>query len=261
MLQLDAGALAEQFDHQMGLRRGAGRGVVELAGVGLGQRDEFAERFRRHFRIEQKQQRILPHHDDRGEVALRIVRQARPRRRHDREARGHHQERMAVGRRLGGRVGADDAARGRPVVDDHRLPERLLEIGRDEPRHHVIQSAGRERDDQLDRMAGVGLRLRACRRRAPPAAQQRRQGSGGVTSWWWFASGASPHPKQPPDARHATFRRLLYPKPIRPDQAAWTTGALYLFSLQGVSVSSSPSVSSTLVLCRKPSTGALATTW
>ena len=214
MLQLDAGTLTEQFDHQMGLRRGAGRGVVELAGTGPRQRDEFAERFRRHFRIEQKQQRILPHHNDGGQVALRIVRQVRAGRRHDREARSHHQERMAVGRRLGGRVGADDAARSRTVVDDHRLPERFFEIGRDKPRHHVIQSAGRERHDQLDRTDGIGLRLRVVvRRRAPSVARRCPKGSRSVTSFWWFASDASPHPKQPPRPGHATFRRLHYPKP------------------------------------------------
>ena len=73
VLQLDAGLLAEQFDHQAGLRGGAGRGVVELAGLGLGERDELGQRFRRHLRVDQEQQRILCHQGDRREIALDIV--------------------------------------------------------------------------------------------------------------------------------------------------------------------------------------------
>src|SRR5205807_7121582 len=68
---------------------------------------------------------------------------------------------IAVRRRLGGRLGADDAACGRPVVDDERLPQRSFEMGRDEPRHHVVEAAGGEGNDQANRTAGVAVGPRA----------------------------------------------------------------------------------------------------
>jgi hypothetical protein len=94
-----------------------------------------------------------------------VVGHVRPGGRNDREARRHHQQRVAVGRRLGDRIGADHAAGGRAIVDDHRLPERALEIGAHEPRHHVVEAAGRERHDQPDRTARIVLRRRNGRHR------------------------------------------------------------------------------------------------
>ena len=44
MLELDAGALAEQFGDEMRLAGGARRRVIDLAGVCFGERDEFGER-------------------------------------------------------------------------------------------------------------------------------------------------------------------------------------------------------------------------
>ena len=55
VLQLDVRLAAEQLDDEMGLSGRAGRGVIELAGIGLGQRHEFCERMGRHFRIYEKQ--------------------------------------------------------------------------------------------------------------------------------------------------------------------------------------------------------------
>ena len=154
--------LAEQLDHEMGLGGCAGRGVVEFAGLGLGERHEFGQRIGRHLRIDQEQHRILRHHDDGREVALAVVGHAWAGGRNDREARGDHQQGVAVRRRLGGGVGADDAARGRPVVDDERLSHRPLEIRRHQPRHHVVEPAGRERHDQADGTIGIGVGARSA---------------------------------------------------------------------------------------------------
>ena len=112
MLHRDAGALLEQLDHQMRLVAAPGDGIVELARVGLRERDELPQRLRRHLGVDQEQQRILRHHDDRRED------RARHRRAASRLVAGttvcdrrHHQQRVAIGRRLGGRVGLITKAR------------------------------------------------------------------------------------------------------------------------------------------------------
>jgi hypothetical protein len=58
------------------------------------------------------------------------------------------------------RIGADRAARARPVVDDHRLAERLLQVRLDDARHDVVEPAGRKRHHDAHRAVGIGLRLR-----------------------------------------------------------------------------------------------------
>jgi len=45
----------EQLDHEMGLGGRARGGVIELAGIGLGDRHEFCERVGLHLWIDQKQ--------------------------------------------------------------------------------------------------------------------------------------------------------------------------------------------------------------
>ena len=64
---------------------------------------------------------------------------------------------MAVRHRLGGGIGADDAARSRPVVDDDGLAQRSFEVRGDQARHHVVEPARGERDDQANGTAGVCL--------------------------------------------------------------------------------------------------------
>ena len=143
----------------MSLGRRARRGVIELARIGFRQRYEFRQRLGRHLGVDQKQQRILGHHHDRREIALGIIGHLLMGGRNDGEARGNHQQRVAVRGGLGGGVGADDAARGRPVVDDERLPQRPLQIRCHQPCHHVVEAAGRERDDETNRTAGIGIGL------------------------------------------------------------------------------------------------------
>ena len=71
---------------------------------------------------------------------------------------GTDQQRVAVGRRLGDRIVADRAAGARPVVDHDGLAERLLQLGRDQPRRGVGAAARRIGNDYAYGLRGELLR-------------------------------------------------------------------------------------------------------
>jgi hypothetical protein len=111
--------------------------------------------------VHDQQQRRGIHHRHRHEVGERIEGQPGI------EIRAHHQrcvahqQRVAVGLGPGHDLGADDAARARPVVDHHLLPEGLTEMLADKPGHDVEHAgAGREGHDDAQRTAGIVLRRR-----------------------------------------------------------------------------------------------------
>ena len=189
VLELDAGSLAQQFDHQVGLRGRAGGGVVELVGIGLGAGDELGQRLGLHLGIDQEHHRVLRHHDHRCEIALGVIGQLHLGGRHDRVARCHHQQRMPVGRRLGDRVGPDDAARRRSIVDNHRLAEGALQMWTKQARHHIVQATRRKRHDQANEAGGIGFGLREARTGGEdPRNEQGRgpipdSGSDAIESW------------------------------------------------------------------------------
>ena len=83
------------------------------------------------------------------------------------------QEGVAVGRAaLRDLAGADGAAAARGAVFDHHLlAERGAELVGDGARHDVVGAARRQRNDQRDRPARIGLRRRrlaAARARQAP---------------------------------------------------------------------------------------------
>ena len=82
------------------------------------------------------------------------------------------EQRVAVGRRARRGLRADDAARARPVVDDHRLPELRGESLPDQPRDGVVAAAGGERHDQAQRFVG---KRRVGRQRKGNEQQQRQR--------------------------------------------------------------------------------------
>ena len=71
VLHFDAGPRAPHLKQQVRLGGRAGGPVVELARLGLGERDEFRQRARRHLGVDRKQQRVLDQDGDRLEIALR----------------------------------------------------------------------------------------------------------------------------------------------------------------------------------------------
>jgi hypothetical protein len=89
---------------------------------------------------------------DRREIAQRVERHAAVEMWIDRDLAVRKQPyRVAVGRRLGDQLGGDVAVRARPVLDDHRLAERLRQLLRQHARRDVGRAAGRDRNDEADR--------------------------------------------------------------------------------------------------------------
>jgi hypothetical protein len=77
-----------------------------------------------------------------------------------RPGRGH-QQRVAVGRSLRCRGGADISSASRAVLDDDALAQAFVELAADEPGHAVGEAAGREGHDERNRTTGIVLRSSA----------------------------------------------------------------------------------------------------
>jgi hypothetical protein len=97
------------------------------------------------------------------EIVQRVKRKFRVYARIDGMAARDEQQRVAVRRRLGGGLAADDAVRTRPVVDDHLLAERFDELLGEEARLYVGVAARCERDDQADGLGRVLLGVQPTR--------------------------------------------------------------------------------------------------
>src|SRR5262249_24666071 len=132
----------------------------------------------------------------------------------DRGRDRHHaaradKQRVAVAGLVGDEFGGDAAARRRPVLDQHGLPEQLAEPLADEPCEDIVAAAGCERNDHVDQLVrivggGIGLRLEGVRRQHR-GERQRGPGQG--------ARNAAPNhvslltraaPRAPVDWSHAT---------------------------------------------------------
>ena len=69
-----------------------------------------------------------------------------------------HHDRVAVRGRFRELRGAHDSARGDAVLDDERLPERLCELGRDQPRGDVGRAPRAGRNEHAHRLRRIVLR-------------------------------------------------------------------------------------------------------
>ena len=159
MRDVDAREALEQFHREVVGCAVAGRPIVELARLGLRQRDELAHRRRRHRRMGDQQ--VGPDHKlaDRREVAQRVVGHVAPQVRQHRQRTGAGDvQRVAVGHRVRGEFGRDQAAGAAAVVDDELLAELRGHAGRENARDHVRRAAGRRRENDADRLVRVGLR-------------------------------------------------------------------------------------------------------
>ena len=90
-------------------------------------------------------------------------------------ARSRDADGVAVGRRLDDGIDADRAAGADPVLDHHRLLERIAHRRRDCARQHVGRSASGERHDQPDRLGRIVLRGERRRQQQHKSPQQRRE--------------------------------------------------------------------------------------
>jgi hypothetical protein len=89
-------------------------------------------------------------------------------------ARGRHQQREAVGRRLRDGCGSDHAAGAGTVLDDNGLSERRLHRLGEEPRHDVHPAARGIADEDADRP----LRIAVLRPRPARAGDDSKAHSG-----------------------------------------------------------------------------------
>jgi len=138
-------------------------GEAQRAGLGLGGVAQVGQRLQAAARMRGQHVLRHAHERDRAQVFLRVVGQLADQRLVGREAVGHADEGVAVGRGLGGGVDADHRARAGLVVDDHRLAQRLRQLRADEARDEVGGAAGGEGHDHADRPGGP-CALRACER-------------------------------------------------------------------------------------------------
>ena len=132
-------------------------GVVELAGLLPGQRQQLCGRIRGQVGAHRDDEGPLRHHRDRSEALDGVEGQARLYRGVRDEAGGHGGQRVAVGRRLGHDAGAQRAARAGLVVDQHRLAKRFRQAPSHCARENVVRAAGRIRHDHGDRARGPRL--------------------------------------------------------------------------------------------------------
>jgi len=152
----------EQLGRHVVGRAGAGGGVVELSGLGLGISDEFLEVLRRHRRMDHHHQVGIVDPRHRHEVAHQLKRLVGNERFVGRMGVRHCQQRVAVGRRLGDRIGADDRAGAGPVLHHEGLLERVREMLGENAGVNVGGPAGAERHDDPDRTRWVILGLQGC---------------------------------------------------------------------------------------------------
>ena len=142
-----------------------------------------------------------------GEAAHRVVGGLRVERRRGDDRRGvGEQQRVAVRRRLGHDVGAEDAARAGTVVHQETLPQALGIVLGEHARGDVARPAGREDDDDAHRARRPSCPRPVCaggeswtgRKARPGAAQDLASSHGAVLPSGWACAqpahgGARPH--------------------------------------------------------------------
>ncbi len=157
MDKVGARQVFEQLARHVVVRALAGRGVVELAGLGLRERDEFLHVVGRHGRVHHHHELGAKQHRDRNEVAQQLIGLVGDQGLVDGLGGRHHDQGVAVGRRLRAFGGADHRAGARPVLHHEALLERLPQLLREHARENVGRAAGAERHDHPDHMVGIIL--------------------------------------------------------------------------------------------------------
>ena len=149
------------------------RRVIDRAGTGFRERDEFLDRIGRKRGMEHQDLRIDHHQTHRRQVLEHVVGQLRVEGRGDRHAASRSEEqRMAVRARPHDRFYAHDAAGARAIVHDHLLAPGFGELLRDGAPDDIGRPARREMDDQADGLGWIGLRGGGVARRQQPDGAQ-----------------------------------------------------------------------------------------
>src|SRR5262245_48499178 len=150
--------LLEQFAGEVGRRAGGRLGKTVFAGMTLHQLDKFLERLGGKAGIDRNDVGRGGDQRDRRKVFDRVMRDFRIDARIDHEARAHHEDRVAVGRRACHCGHAGVTAGAWNVFGVNLLPPDLRQFLRDDARDHVGRTAGPKGHDQSDRPCGISLR-------------------------------------------------------------------------------------------------------
>ena len=159
MGHVNAGHAFEQLGRQVPGGTVAGRGIVDLAWVGLDPRNQFSRRARRDAGVDDEHTGQHMRQRNWHKVAIGVVIEFRIEGRIDAAMRavGTKEQGVAVIRSLGRRFSTNIATRAGPVVHHHLLPKRLAQPERYQPAHGVGRAPCRERHDQPQRFGRIGL--------------------------------------------------------------------------------------------------------
>ena len=137
-------------------RAGRSTRIIQRAGLGFGEGDEFGNRLRRHARMHGHDVRRAHHQTHRHVIAHRIVGQFVAQKRRQPQRAAVENQRVAVGGCVFGDFRGDHAA----VIDDDALAEMRAHALRHEARDEIAAAAGL-RSEHADGFVGVVLRAGA----------------------------------------------------------------------------------------------------
>ncbi len=120
--------------------------------------EEVLEIVCRHARRGAHDQRTIAEQHQRREILHHVIGNGLVEERIDHVHRSRHQQRVAVGRRLGDGIGADDAGgTAGAIFDDEVLPDRLVELLHQNARDAIDRPARRKRHDDAHGARRIGL--------------------------------------------------------------------------------------------------------
>jgi regulator of RNase E activity RraA len=158
VLHVDARHHLEHLAGDVARAANARRGHVQLAGLGLGHRDELSDRLHRKRIGDGQYLKAAAERRDRRDVAGKINRAIE--RGVDHVVRRNDQQCVAIGRRPGDHFGCDVGGGARPILHNERLAEPLLKPVADHPSDDVDRLPRRKADDDPHRPAWIGLCIR-----------------------------------------------------------------------------------------------------
>ena len=175
MNDVDLRLRLEQFSGKMCGKAVAGRREVKLSGISLGERNELAERMRRHVDIHHQDIGLRADQADRRKILLRIEADLAV----EASIGGEdgvvaQQQRVTVRRGMSHHFAGDIAAGTRTIIDDKRLPEQAAEFVGQNTGKDVARAAGRKTDDERN---GPG-RVIGCHTDGHRANQREQCGRG-----------------------------------------------------------------------------------
>ena len=156
--QLDRRHRIQQLTGKVADSTRPGTRIEHLARFGLCQRDEVFHIFHRQRRMHNDRGRNIDHQPQRREILDRVERQFFDQRRVNDKTRGNNRRSATIRRALSGDIGTDGAARARPVIEHHLLPEQLAHTPGEQPEDDVAVATRRRRIDDADDLARKRLR-------------------------------------------------------------------------------------------------------